>query len=374
MSEPIRILQVFAQMNRGGAETMIMNLYRNIDRSKVQFDFIVHTEEKCAFDEEIEQLGGRIYKIPRYTGVNHFNYVKVWKDFFEEHTDHKIIHGHLRSTASIYLYIARNFNLKTIAHSHSTSSRGNALHKIVKRIMQLPIRYIVDYMFACSNEAGKWLFGERSKNGNRFKLLKNAIDIDKYLYNEKIRNAVREEFHISENFVIGHIGSFSHPKNHKFLVDIFYEVRKERSDAILMLVGDGELLTDIKMKISRLGIEDNVVFTGVRSDVPKLLQGMDMIVFPSIYEGLPVTIIESQAAGLKSIISDSITNEVMITSLVERLSLSLDASIWAQRVLENVNLQERKAYKNEIEHSGYDIMKTSKEYQDFCIGLYKSSF
>src|SRR5699024_6622505 len=149
MTEPIRILQVFAEMNRGGAETMIMNLYRHIDRERIQFDFIVHTQEKCAFDEEIKQLGGKIYRVQKYVGTNHFDYKNAWKNFFLSNTDYKIIHGHVRSTASIYLKIAKKYNLVTIAHSHSISS-GSGIKAVIKDVFQYPIRYISDYFLACS--------------------------------------------------------------------------------------------------------------------------------------------------------------------------------------------------------------------------------
>lgn len=373
MSEPIRILQVLAEMNRGGAETMIMNLYRHIDRAKIQFDFIVHTQKECAFDDEIEQLGGRIYRIPRYTGKNHFNYIKAWKVFFINHPEYRLIHGHVRSTATIYLLIARKYGLKTIVHSHSTASRGNITHRIIKRIMQFPIKYIADYMFACSIEAGRWLFGKNFNEDNRFILLKNAIDIDRYLYNEGVRKSVRKEFNIDNKFVLGHIGSFSYPKNHKFLIDVFYEVKKVKNDAVLMLVGDGDLLLDIKNKVNGLGLEDSVIFTGLRSDVHELLQSMDLLVFPSIFEGLPVTLIEAQAAGLKSYISDSITNDIMITELIEKIPLDSGAISWAKKILEDFYFHERKNYRAVIAYNGYDINKTSQEYQDFCIELFKST-
>jgi len=180
MSQPIRVLQVFAQMNRHGSESMIMSMYRNIDRSKVQFDFIVHTTDKCDYDEEIESLGGRIYSIPRYTGTNHFLYKKAWHNFLKQHSDYKIIHGHIRSTASIYLKIAKKYGLITIAHSHNTSS-GAGFSAIVKNIYQYPIRYIVDYLFACSKSAGTWLFGERACRKDNFFILNNAIDTKKFI-------------------------------------------------------------------------------------------------------------------------------------------------------------------------------------------------
>lgn len=369
--EPIRVLQVFAQMNRGGAETMIMNLYRNIDRSKIQFDFIVHTEEKGAFDEEIKRLGGRIYRVPRYNGKNHFTYKKKWESFFKNHPEYKIIHGHIRSTAVIYLNIARKQKIKTIIHSHSTASRGSMFQKIIKGIMQLPIRYIADYMFACSYEAGIWLFGENSTKKPNFKIMKNAIDVNKYSYDEYTRLAIKKEFSIEDYLVVGHIGNFTHPKNHKFLIDIFYELKKTKNKSVLLLVGDGELQSEIKQKVNKLGLDDSVIFTGARSDVPNLLQGIDVMIFPSIYEGLPVTLIEAQATGLRCIISDSITEEVNITSLIEYMSINKSATKWSEKILVDTKHIVRKSHKSEINNSGYDVNKVSKEYSNFYTDLSK---
>ena len=166
MSEPIRILHVFGQMNRGGAETMIMNLYRHIDRTKIQFDFMVHSEEKCAFDDEIGQLGGKIYRVPRYNGRNHFLYIKEWSKFISNHKEYKIIHGHIRSTASFYLKVCKDNDRVTIIHSHSTSSGSGIISSVVKNILQYPIRKIADYFIACSIPAGKWLFGENIVGGD----------------------------------------------------------------------------------------------------------------------------------------------------------------------------------------------------------------
>ncbi|WAA12116.1 glycosyltransferase family 1 protein [Fervidibacillus halotolerans] len=364
MKEPIRILHVFAQMNRGGAETMIMNMYRHIDRSKIQFDFVVHTEEHCAYDKEIYELGGRIFRVPRYTGKNHLNYKKSWNQFFKMHPEYKIIHGHVRSTASIYLKIAKKYGVITIAHSHSTSS-GSGLSAIVKNILQYPIRYIADYLFACSKDAGEWLYGKRACKKNNFYILKNAIDTKQYVFNESIRNIKRKEFKIENKFVIGHVGRFNIPKNHSLLIDIFKKVHDKNQNTVLMLVGDGELRPIIEKKVNELGLSDYVIFTGVRSDIPELLQATDVFVFPSLYEGLPVTLVEAQAAGLPCIISDTITDEVKITNLVEKLPLNLSAKEWAEKVLKYMNVYERKNTFEEIKTGGYDVNETAKWLEDF---------
>lgn len=369
MNEPIRVLQVFALMNRGGAETMIMNLYRNIDRTKIQFDFIVHTEEECAFDNEIKFLGGNIYRVPRYIGKNHFQYKKIWNKFFSEHREYKIIYGHVISTASIYLKIAKKYGLITIAHSHNTSS-GYGFSAIVKNILQYPIRDIADYLFACSKSAGEWLFGKNACKSDNFFVIKNAIDTNKFIYDEKVRAKKRLELKSEEKFIIGHIGNFLISKNHEFLIDVFKIVHDEYEDAILLLIGDGELKNFIELKVSNYGLKDCVLFAGSRSDIPELLQAMDVFLFPSLFEGLPVSLIEAQAAGLPCVISDKITDEVMITkNLVSFISLNEPEKTWAGKVFEYNQSFDRKDMYDEIVESGYDIKTTSKWMQDFFLKM-----
>lgn len=367
MEEPIRVLQVFARMDRGGAETMIMNVYRHIDRSKVQFDFMVHTEDHCAYDDEIEKLGGHIYRIPRYTGKNHFQYKKKWKIFFNEHPEYHIIHGHMRSTAAIYLKIANQFGLTTIAHSHSTSS-GKGISAVIKNMMQLPIRYEADYLFACSQKAGEWLFGKETTKKEKFYIINNGIDVEKYKFNPIIRQSMRNKFGIEDNqFLIGHVGSFSYPKNHDFLIDIFNEVHKEKQDSILLLVGDGALKNSIEKKVDLLELQDSVIFTGVRSDVSDLMQAMDAFVFPSHFEGLPVTLIEAQFSGLPCFTSSNVTNEAKITEQVEFIDLEQTARDWTKKILFVEKNYFRTDLDENIYKNKYDVKENTKQLERFYL-------
>ncbi|MCL2773487.1 MAG: glycosyltransferase family 1 protein [Oscillospiraceae bacterium] len=365
---PIRILQVFGILNRGGAETFIMNVYRNINRSKIQFDFIVHSEEKGAYEDEIEKLGGKIYRVPTYKGKNHFKYKKAWCNFFKTNLTYRIIHGHMRSTASIYLKIAKQFGLKTIIHSHSTSS-GKGLNSIVKNIMQYNIRYIADYLFACSKVAGLWLYGNKFCKHSNFYIINNAIDTEKFIYNEEIREQKRKELNIENKFVVGNVSRFAPPKNHMFLLDIFSEISKENSNTALMLVGDGELRGEIENRIEILGLKDNIILTGLRSDVNDLLQTMDIFLFPSLWEGFPVTLVEAQTSGLHCVVSDSITEEGKITNLAEYVSLKKSTSYWAEQILHYTNGYERKNMQEEIIKAGFDIKKTAYWLQKFYLGV-----
>lgn len=367
----IRVLQVLGGLNRGGAETMVMNLYRNIDRNKIQFDFIKHTESKCAYDDEIKELGGRIYSIPKYKVYNHFQYKKAWSNFFKKHPEYKIIHGHVRSTATIYLKIAKKYGLYTIAHSHSTSS-GKGIKAIIKSILQFRIRYIADYFMGCSQKANEWLFGKKIANSGRSFVLPNAIDVDKYKYNKEIAKKIKTEFNIeNDEMVIGNVGRFSYMKNHKFLIEIF-EKLNEKVRCKLLLIGDGELKHNIQEMVVRKNLQNKVIFTGVRNDVNDILQAIDIFLMPSIFEGLPVTLVEAQAAGVPCLISDNITNEVNLTDLIYRESLKADAETWENRIrkIELTKNRQNHIYSDSIKSKGYNIeeeaMRITEFYQMNC--------
>lgn len=362
----IRVLQVVSLMNRGGAETMIMNIYRKMDKSKVQFDFIVHSDKKGEYDDEIKQLGGNIYHIPKYNGINHFRYKKAWNNFFKEHTEYKIIHSHVRSTAIIYLSIAKKFGLTTIIHSHSTSS-GHGLKGFIKNLFQYPLRYKVDYLAACSDLAGKWLYGAKALKKINYLLIKNSIDAKAFIFNKEIREEKRKELNLKGKLVIGHIGRFTYVKNHKFLINIFKEISLQNQNAILLLIGSGELLNDVKNQVTELNLEDKVVFLGSRNDVPQLLQAIDLLIFPSFYEGLPLTVIEAQAAGVPCLISDTITDEVILTDLIEKLSINIDAEIWADKTIELFSQHKRINRFHEIYEKDYDIHSLVKSLTEFYL-------
>jgi glycosyltransferase involved in cell wall biosynthesis len=365
MNGPKRVLQVFARMDRGGAETMIMNLYRNIDRTKVQFDFIVHANEKCDYDDEIISLGGRIFRVPRFSCQNIFEYITAWNNLFKENQEYKLIHAHVRSTASIFLWIAKKkYRLNTIAHSHSTSS-GNGLNAIIKNLLQYPIRYIADYLFACNVESGIWLFG--NKKSKSVKILKNSIDTNLFKYNNQIRAEVRTLLNIEDKFVLGHIGRFDEPKNHEFLIDIFAEVYKLNNKSVLLLVGKGDLENKIRDKVKKKGLDDSVLFLGVRSDVHQLLQVMDVFIFPSLYEGLPVTLIEAQSSGIPCIVSSEVSNEVQITNNIEFISLNNTVSYWTDNILKYKDSFTRIDTSESIISAGYDVKENAKWIQDFYL-------
>lgn len=369
MDKPIRVLHVIGIMNRGGAETMIMNLYRNIDRNKVQFDFVENNSEPAAFDEEILSLGGKIYRCPHYNGKNHFAYVKWWNTFFQKHPgEYPVVHGHLGSTAAIYLSVAKKHGAYTIAHSHSAGN-GSAMY----RMFAYPTRYIADKFFACSKDAGISRYGKTVGNDSvRCQVLNNAIDARRFSLNQETRKQVRSELHIAENaIVIGHVGRFVEAKNHLFLIDVFADVRKRDPNAVLLLIGDGERRAEIQAAIAEKHLDDAVILTGVRSNVWDFYQAMDVFVFPSVYEGLPVSLVEAQAAGLPCCVSSNVPKDSAITDLVQFISLEDRSEKWAEIALRSVKTS-RPDMLSEIQNAGFDVISTANWLENFYLNVVMS--
>lgn len=362
----IRVLHVLGGLERGGAETMVMNLYRNIDREKIQFDFIIHTNEKQAYYQEILDMGGRIYHFPAFNGKNMFYLKRKWMRFFVKHTEYKILHSHVRSYASLYIPIAKKYGLKTIIHSHSTSN-GKGIASIIKKILQFPLRYQADYLIACSNGAGQWLYGTRACKNNNFMFIPNAINTEKYFFSEQISTSYRKKMNLENRFVIGHVGRFHEAKNHMFLLDVFAEVYKKRSDAVLLLIGDGDLRERIMDKVHSLKLGNHVILAGSRDDVPQLMQAMDLFVLPSLWEGLPVTVVEAQAAGLPCLISDNITTEVDLSDLVMRLPID-DPCLWSKAILDSEI--KRLDVTSEIRRAGFDVKNSVENLTKFYYSIF----
>lgn len=360
----LRILHVVGVMRRGGGgiETLLMNLYRHLDLEKVQFDFMLHGDIYGEYEEEIKELGGKIFRVPRYRGINHLDYTRAWDIFFKEHPEYQIIHGHIRSTAAIYLKIAKKYNCATIVHSHSTDSRGNWIERRIKDFFQYPIRFRADYFFACSYKAGEWLFGKKICAGDRFKIMNNAIDVEAFLYNAALREKKRREELLGDKFVIGHIGNFSRPKNHHFILKIFERVCELDNNCILVLVGGGDdkIREDIERRASTSGLDNKIKFLGTRPDVDELINAFDVFLFPSLHEGLGIAAIEAQANGLKCVLSDVIPHEIQITDNLDFLSLQAPVDTWVQKILGYKNNYVREDMRECIRNHGYDIRETVK--------------
>ncbi|MBT2758420.1 glycosyltransferase family 1 protein [Mesobacillus foraminis] len=364
MGNPLRVLHVVVNMNRGGAETLLMNLYRNIDRSQVQFDFL--TCKEGIFDKEILELGGKIHRIPYISEVGHYKYVKMLDSFFLHNFQYNIVHSHMDKMSGLVLRAAKRAGIPIrISHSHSTSSEGGLLAKVYKWYAGVFIKYNATNLLACSNLAAQWLYKNKA---SKARVLKNGIDCNKYRYSSSIRKKIRKELKIPDGcFVLGHVGRFSPPKNHSFIIDIFCEHSKKHPNTILILIGDGPLRSAVEEQVLEYGVEDKVRFLGTRSDVHKLLQAIDLFMFPSLYEGLPVTAIEAQGAGLPCLLANTITTEVdMGLHLVKFLPLR-NKDLWIENIenILNKNKQGRNNSTTTLIQQGYNILDTSKELQNF---------
>jgi glycosyltransferase involved in cell wall biosynthesis len=364
-----RVLQIVGAMNRGGIETFLMNLYRNIDRSKIQFDFLVHTDSESAYDEEIKELGGRIFPIkPRRNGI--LKNRKSLEEFFKINNDYKVVHQHLSSLTYIEpLKIAKKYGIPyRVVHGHNIRQGGSSVHRYIHYLNKLSVELYATDFFACSDLAAKWTYPERIYKNDVFKVINNAIDSEKFEFNEKTRTEARNEFGIAKDaFVIGHVGRFHPQKNHDFLIDIFREIHYKNNNSILLLVGDGDLRSQIEKKINSMGLMDSVVFTGVRKDVETVFQAMDAFVFPSHYEGLGIVLVEAQAAGLKCFTSKKVVpNDVDVTGLVKFLDLNNSPRHWAEEILRNKSYL-RVSNIKEIRMSGYDIYQVAQEIQEWYL-------
>ena len=356
----IRVLQVVTHMNRGGLETMLMNYYRHIDRRRVQFDFLVHRAERADYDDEIESLGGKIYRLPRLVPWS-LSYHKALDSFFETHPEYQIIHVHQDCLSSVILKAAKKHGVPVrIAHSHC-ANQDKDLKYPIKLCCKKWIPTYATNLFACGRDAGRWMFG-----GAPFQILNNAIDAKAYAFSPHKRAEMRAALGLPhEAFVVGHVGRFSPPKNHDGLLAIFEEIHRRDNDAVLLLVGDDrcELGNKIHEKVKSLGLENHVIFTGVRSDVNDLLQAMNVFVFPSRYEGLPVTMVEAQAAGLPCYISDHVPPECALTDLVTTIPLSASPETWAGCIL--TARTDRVDTYDEIAAAGFDIAENAKWLQNY---------
>ncbi len=374
--KPIRVLQVLTIMNRGGAETMVMNYYRNIDRSKVQFDFLLHRQERGVFDDEIENLGGKIYRLQNISFKNLSKYKKSLDAFFKDHKEYKIVHSHLNALSVFVLQSAKRNNVTTrVAHSHTSlynlnlnpfskdrNSVGFAFKFFAQNILKRSITKYANHYFSCGDKAGNWLYGK--KNADSVRIINNAIDSNQFI-SDPVRSLVlKKELNLGEKLVVGHVGNFVPEKNHKFILETFKTLKEIKKQSVLILIGGGFGKTIFEDMARELQIENDVIFLGVRSDVPDLLQAMDVFLFPSINEGLPVTLIEAQAAGLRVVASNEISKELNITGLVDFLSLNQSHKFWAEKLLE-LSSEKKENTEEKIIEGNYDIKNNALELQEF---------
>lgn len=364
-TQPIRVLQVVAIMDRAGLETMLMNYYRAIDRDKIQFDFLVHRDTPGDYDDEIMSLGGRIYRLPEISLGNMLRYRRLFLDFISQHPEYHIIHSHLDALSALPLSAARAAGIPVrIAHSHTSSFDKNAkypIRQIAKKFIKL---YATDF-FGCTKDAIDFMFGKSIPSS---KVIHNAIDAAVFRHDKTKRVAMQKALGLDNNhLVIGHVGRFSYPKNHSFLIDIFAQLHKKRPNTTLLLVGSGDGEANIKQKVVALGLENSVKFLGLRPDIPDIMQAMDVFVMPSLYEGLPVVSIEAQAAGLQCVFSDVVTSSLDVTGNCTFIGLDESPQAWASKIIalshrQRADQSQQIAAKNYDSHTEAD--KLSKFYTD----------
>lgn len=349
-----RILHVLGRTDRGGTESMLMTHYRHIDRSRLLFDFVIHTEDKCDFDDEIESLGGRIYRVRRFNVINYFQYQSDWKKFFAEHPEYEVIHIHHFLVAGVILPIAAKMGVKVrIVHSHNTKPPIFLLREKVMWFFHKNLILYSTKRLACSEAAGQYLFGNYS-----FEVFNNAIETEKFRFDTEARTRVRKELCIEKDtLVIGHVGSFrTRQKNQSFIIDIFAEIIKINPNSRLVLVGDGVLKKEIENKIKSMGLSSHCILPGLRNDVPNLLSAFDVFVFPSLFEGLGIVSVEAQTSGLPVFQSEDVAVDSCLTPLCQRISRSQSPKEWATRICQAQHIVDRNEYAKLVVEKGYDVV------------------
>ncbi|MBB1552724.1 MAG: glycosyltransferase family 1 protein [Clostridiales bacterium] len=364
MSNPIRILHIVQRMEAGGTQSFLMNLYRNIDRSKVQFDFLVEYEEKEFYDDEIISLGGKIYYTNFRKTLNLIKFRRTMSDILKEHPEYKIVHIHATAIGKICTDVARKCGVKTIiAHTHNNSAVKDWKYYPKILLRKLYTNGPTDF-FACSEDAGRYTFKNK-----KFTVIYNAIDIDKFLFNQEVRENFRKELNIEDKFVIGNIGRLHEQKNQSFLIDIFYEIQKNKDNAILLIIGKGPLENELKEKVSNLGINNKVYFLGNRKDVERIYQGMDVFVLPSLFEGLGIVAVEAQVSGLPVVASTGVAKEANITNNIQNIDLNDSIDTWKEAICKS-NVESRNSVEKIVRNSKFDVKNNAKFLQESYLKKY----
>jgi hypothetical protein len=383
MGEAVRVLHVLGNTNLGGAESRIMDLYRHTDRNRVQFDFLVHSGEEGFFEKEIRELGGRIFRVPRFRIYNYFSYRKALKEFFQKHHEFALVQGHMTSTAAIYLPIAKKAGVKkTAAHARSAGV-DKGLKGTMTRFLRRNLADKADYLFTCSELAGISVYGEKAVREGKTIFIPNAIDCAGFTFDPEKRKKMREELGLTDALIIGHVGRFHYAKNHEYLLRVFAELCRMSAGAggstaetgadqkyHLILLGEGPLMEDTRKLAEELGVVDRVHFLGNHKNIADYYQAMDYFVYPSRYEGMPGTIVEAQASGLPCLMSDTICREVIATELVETMSIEKEPKVWAEglqrRIDALVSKQEnREKYAAKMAAAGFDVQAQAERMMRF---------
>lgn len=367
MSQPVRVLHIFGRMNRGGAETFIMHVYRHIDRSRIQFDFAVHSPHPGHYDDEIRQLGGRIFVLPRprFSGLP--GYWQALNGVLRREGPFTAVHSHVHFFSGIPLAAAHRVGVPVrIAHSHNTSDgRGETFHrKVYRRWMRWLIFRHATHMLGCSRSACEALYGPKCWQEQRVRVIHYGIDLAPFGSLPKDKKASRVRLGLpEEGLLIGHVGRFDVQKNHRFLIEVFEALAGRLSDARLILVGDGPLRPEIQRLVTSKGLQDRVLFLGVRTDVPEIMGCLDLFLFPSLWEGIPLVLLEAQAAGLPCVISDVVPQEVDVgIGLLYPVSLAQTPDMWADRVLKAIQDHPQLSWttrEEALKRHGYEVQQAA---------------
>ena len=361
MGETIRVLHILQRMEAGGTQALLMNIYRKIDRTKVQFDFLVEYPDKQFYDDEIRELGGRVYYSTVRKDFNIPKFIKELKRILKQEFPYKIVHMHTYSIGYFCLKAAKQCGVPIrIAHSHNNETVHDIKYLPKLALQKIYTIHATD-LFACSEEAGKYLFRDKS-----FHVLKNAIDSVKFVADEKTRDEIRRELNLQGKFVVGHVGRLHPQKNHDFLIDVFKEIKKRRADAELILVGTGPLEEKIKNKVAEIELSESVHFLGNRKDMNRIFQAMDVFVFPSLFEGLGIVAIEAQAAGIPLVCSEGLPPETDITPLYTKIQLSAGAKKWSEEALRiSRNSYAHTNTQKYVIDAGFDMSATAKKMEEY---------
>ena len=359
---PLRVAQMMTDMNYGGVEMVVLNYYRHIDRTKVQFDFFALEGSTLPQREEIERLGGRVYVVPKYTHLP--QYETAIQNLFQQN-GYRIVHSHMNTLSVFSLYGAKKAGVPVrIAHNHSTAGRGEGAKNAMKYLLRPFAAVYPTQLCACSQTAGKWLYGKQP-----FRVFNNAIELERFTYDPAKREAARRELGLGDRLVLGHIGRFCYAKNHEFLLNVMAEVCKLRPDAVLLLVGEGEGEDAARQQAEALGLQENVRFLGRQSDTTKFYQAMDAFVLPSRYEGLGIVLIEAQAASLPVVCSTEVPQEAKILPEMQYLSLQESPAVWAKAAVDAAEKVRRRDTTADLRDAGYDIRQEAKKLEEYYFSL-----
>ncbi len=349
----IKVLAIVSQLNRGGLESRLMDIIRNLDFSRVQMDIYTYRMDAGLLDEEAKSYGCKIYYNKPLTVKNMFEYVHYFAAFLKKHPEYKIVHAHQDAWCTVFCKGAKLAGVPVrIAHSR-TSIASVSIENLAKNIIKIPAKKYATHYFAVSDHAGEWLFGKGNVKRGKVEVWPNAIECKKYELNGERRKQKREELGIEDKLVILHVGNFTPYKNHEKVVRVFYEVCKKRKDAVLILVGK-ECTPNARALAKELHLTKRIKFLGVREDINELLWAADIFLFPSIFEGMPGAVIEAQAAGLPCLVSDAVTKQIKITPLVKLLSLKLSDKRWAKELLD-IQKMGRSNQLEVMRQKGFDV-------------------